>query len=307
MQQSDQKTDQKKRHEMIQHFIRSAAKHDDVSVWFAANAKPEWLALDKNKRIALVWKNMFNKTNALLRNTSFAKATSVSILSSTLLITGCSSFIAANSGTEPVGVESSDRSWGQVITDKSIEHTAKINLYKLDPRFNQSRVIIDSFHSVVLLTGQVPDVRLKQLAEDNLKAMSDVKAVQNYLTVGDQISYGQIVRDGMVTANVRKNLLLLKGFKDSRIKIVTENGVVYLMGKMPQSDIQWMIDTVQRTPDITKIVSLIDVLPEAQPTILPPTPVENRGLTASSTMSTDSAVTTPVAVDSAVTSQPLTQ
>ena len=69
----------------------------------------------------------------------------------------------------PVGVDSGERSLGQVFIDSSIERTANINLYKLDPRFKQSRVNIISFHSNVLLTGQVPDPYLKQLAEDNLR------------------------------------------------------------------------------------------------------------------------------------------
>jgi osmotically-inducible protein OsmY len=274
---------------------------------------------DHNERIALVWKNMYAKTNALLQSTSFVtaqrlqQAATVSVLSSALLVSGCSSMIAANSGTQPVGVESSDRSFGQIITDNSIARTASINLYKLDPRFMQARVNIASFHSVVLLTGQVPSESLKQLAEDNLKAMSDVRAVQNYLTVGEEIGYAQIVQDGITTANVRKNFLLLKGFKDSRVKVVTENNVVYLLGKLPDSDVQWLISTLQRTPNIAKIVSLIDILPEEAPTILPNTPVERQPLTtptpntaSDSGNSNSAAIATPVAVDPMVESQPLT-
>ncbi len=271
---------------------------------------------EKSKRIALVWKNMFEKTNALLKTTSFVTAsrlsqvTVASVLSTTLLISGCSSFIAANSGSEPVGVESSDRSWGQVILDNSISKTASINLYKLDPRFKLSRVNIYCFHGVVLLTGQVPDANLKRLAEDNVKSMDDVKAVQNYLTVGDEIGYSQIVQDGITTANVRKNFMLLKGFKDSRVKVVTENNVVYLMGKLPKSDVDWLLDTLQRTPNVSRIVTLIDILPEAAPTILE-TPIEHRPLTvnhANDTSAADpTAVATPIAVDPMVTSQQLPQ
>ncbi len=50
------------------------------------------------------------------------------------------------------------RSLGQVFIDSSIKRTANINLYKLDQRFKQSRINIESFHSTVLLTGQVPDL-----------------------------------------------------------------------------------------------------------------------------------------------------
>ena len=91
-------------------------------------------------------------------------------------LSGCASFISNGTGTAPVGTENGARTLGQVFIDSSIVRTAKINLYKLDSRFKQSRVNIESFHGNVLLTGQVPDAHLKQLAEDNVKSMSDVKA-----------------------------------------------------------------------------------------------------------------------------------
>ena len=94
-------------------------------------------------------------------------------------LSGCASFISGGTGTAAVGTESGARSLGQVFIDSSIERTAKINLYKLDSRFKQSRVNIESFHGNVLLTGQVPDQHLRQLAEDNVRAMSDVKTVHN--------------------------------------------------------------------------------------------------------------------------------
>ena len=107
-------------------------------------------------------------------------------------LSGCASFISSCTGSAPVGTESGARSLGQFFIDSSIERTAKINLYKLDSRFKQSRVNIESFHGNVLLTGQVPDAHLKQLAEDNLRAMTDVKTVHNYITVGNQIGYNSI-------------------------------------------------------------------------------------------------------------------
>ena len=65
------------------------------------------------------------------------------------ITSGCASFVANNTSTA-VGTNSGERSIGQVIIDKSIERTAKINLYKLDARFKQSRINIERFHSNVL-------------------------------------------------------------------------------------------------------------------------------------------------------------
>ena len=172
-------------------------------------------------------------------------------------LSGCASFISSGTGSAPVGTESGARSLGQVFIDSSIERTAKINLYKLDSRFKQSRVNIESFHGNVLLTGQVPDVHLKQLAEDNLRAMTDVKTVHNYITVGNQIGYNSIMQDTTVTANTRGLIMKAVVVSDSKVRIHTEDGILYVMG-LNQAEINDLNQVLQQVGNVTKIITLID-------------------------------------------------
>ena len=173
-------------------------------------------------------------------------------------LSGCASFISGGTGTAPVGTDSGARSLGQVFIDNSIERTAKINLYKLDSRFKQSRVNIESFHSNVLLTGQVPDQNLKQLAEDNVRAMSDVKTVHNYITVGNQIGYSTIMQDTTVTANTRGLIMKAPVVSDSKLRIHTEDGVLYVMGRLNTAESTDLNQVLQQVGNVTKIITLID-------------------------------------------------
>ncbi|MDQ8951914.1 BON domain-containing protein [Acinetobacter rudis] len=173
-------------------------------------------------------------------------------------LAGCTSLISGGTGSTPVGTESGVRSLGQVFIDSSIERTAKINLLKLDNRFKKSRVNINSFHSNVLLTGQVPDEHLKKLAEENLRAMSDVKSVHNYLTVGEQIGYNTIMQDSAVTANTRGLLMRAPVISDSKVLVHTENAVLYVMGKLNNAEVTDLNDVLSKVGNITKIVTLID-------------------------------------------------
>ena len=173
-------------------------------------------------------------------------------------LSGCASFISCGTGSAPVGTESGARSLGQVFIDSSIERTAKINLYKLDSRFKQSRVNIESFHGNVLLTGQVPDAHLKQLAEDNLRAMTDVKTVHNYITVGNQIGYNSIMQDTTVTANTRGLIMKAVVVSDSKVRIHTEDGILYVMGRLNQAEINDLNQVLQQVGNVTKIITLID-------------------------------------------------
>ena len=197
-------------------------------------------------------------------------------------LSGCASFLAQSTGPAPLGTDSGVRTFSQVLNDNSIERTAKINTYKLDERFKYARINIASFHSAVLLTGQVGDQYLKQLAEDNVRAMSDVKTVHNYITIGEKIPYNTIVQDSIVTANIRRMLVTSPDISDTKVKVQTEDGVVYVMGKLTSSENQALINILQSTPNIVKVVSLIDLLSDAG------VATSSNGLTQSATPATAS-------------------
>ena len=209
-------------------------------------------------------------------------------------LSGCASFISGGTGSAPVGTNSGERSLGQVFIDSSIKRTANINLYKLDHRFKQSRINIESFHSNVLLTGQVPDPYLKQLAEDNLRAMSDVKAVHNYITVGDKVNYNTIMQDSTVTANTRVLLMRAPVVSDSKVLVHTENGILYVMGRLNSAEITDLNQILQQVGNVTRIVTLIDNVEQSS------NPQE-RSINSSYTIPTVSnvqpEVQTPVAID----------
>jgi osmotically-inducible protein OsmY len=175
-------------------------------------------------------------------------------------LSGCASFIAGGTGSAPVGTESGSRTLGQVFIDNSIARTAKINMYKLDSRFKQSRINMESFHSNVLLTGQVPDAYLKKLAEDNVRAMSDVKTVHNYITVGDKIGYSTIMQDTAVTANTKGLIARAPVISGSKVLLHTEDGVLYVMGRLNSAEITDLNQVLQKVGNVTKIVMLVDNL-----------------------------------------------
>lgn len=204
-------------------------------------------------------------------------------------LSGCS-FISGGTGTTPIGTESGTRTLGQVFIDSSIERTSKVNLYKLDSRFKQSRVNINSFHSNVLLTGQVPDAHLKQLAEDNVRSMSDVKSVHNYITVGDQVGYSTIMQDSTVTANTRGLVMKAPVVSDSKVAVHTEDGVLYVMGRLNSDEIADLNGVLGKVGNVTKIVTLVDNTEQSS------TAGQNRALMQPAN-DVQSGVQTPVAID----------
>ncbi|MEC7119768.1 MAG: BON domain-containing protein [Pseudomonadota bacterium] len=227
-----------------------------------------------------------------------------------LSLTGCASFVASNTAPAPLGVASSERSFAQVITDNGIVRTARVNLYKLDDRFKLSRVNIESFHSVVLLTGQVPDPHLKELAEQNVKSMRDVQVVHNYITIGDKVGYNQIVQDGWLTTTIRAGILRSPNIRDTRVKVTTEAGVVYVMGRLTAAETDEVLGIIQQVNGVERIISLIDTLPDATTQANPirvnaPNSGQSLSLAPVEAAAPATVVITPMAIDPTEVAEPL--
>ncbi len=186
-----------------------------------------------------------------------------SLLVFLLMLSGCARFVAAVSGPEPVGAADGERTFSQRVEDMSIERTFAINLYKLHPDFANSRVLVMSFYSNVLLVGQVPDETLKKLAVDNLKSMREVGTVHNELVVAEKVT-PMVVRahDSVISARIRSALTFAKGFPSSQCKVLVEDGVVYLMAKLKKAEADQAIERVRQVPEVKRIVKLIDYLPD---------------------------------------------
>ena len=119
---------------------------------------------------------------------------------------------------------------------------------------------IDSFNSIVLLTGEVPTEAVKAEISKVVGSMPDVRQVYNELTVGASKGYSQTVHDGYITSKLMAKTASANGIKASQIKVVTNNGVVYVMGRMTPTQQSHLIDIANSTVGITELVLLTTVV-----------------------------------------------
>ncbi len=169
--------------------------------------------------------------------------------------------LAAASGPAPVGVTEGERTLSQRIEDISLEKTAAINLYKADPEFRNAHVLFMSFYSNVLIAGQVLNSQQKQIAEDTVRSMREVKQVHNELVVTPHInSYLNRAKDSIISAQISTTLTFTKDFPSSQVKVLVEDGVIYVMGKLTHNQSEQAINLIKTIPDIKKIVKMVDYL-----------------------------------------------
>jgi len=175
-------------------------------------------------------------------------------------ISGCTSVVNA-SREKPIEDDRGTRTFGSKIDDSLIETKAGVNIAKADPDLdNNSHIVVTSFNGVVLLAGQTPREDLKAKAEQAASAVQRVKTVHNELQVLQPSSLLARQNDAWLTTKIKTQMLTDPSIPGSRIKVVTENGIVYLLGLLTKKEAAQATNLVQGVSGVQKIVKLFEYI-----------------------------------------------
>ena len=149
------------------------------------------------------------------------------------------------------------------VSDKSVDdgRNENLSLKKIMDSYpsdiSKANVNISSFNGDLLITGQVPRQELIKLATDQANTLRNVREVFNYLQVMGQTSFLSRANDFLITNRVKSRLQDLKFLDINRIYIVTEQGLVYLMGALNQEELKIVLKTIEGTKGVQKAISLV--------------------------------------------------
>jgi osmotically-inducible protein OsmY len=190
-------------------------------------------------------------TNALL----------VVLLTSSLLY-GCAAAVVGGTATGATAVHDR-RTVGTFIDDEGIELKARMAIFDDKELNSQIHINIISINGVVLLVGQAPTEAARQKAAELVSPIPKVRLVHNEMTIAAPNSYMTRSSDSLITAKVKTKLFTIKehdNFDPTRVKVVTENGIVYLMGILTHSEADNVTDAARQVSGVQKIVKLFEYL-----------------------------------------------
>ena len=162
-------------------------------------------------------------------------------------------------------VLSDRRSVAVYSKDAWIDVQAATPLNEIGPT-STTHIIANAFNSRVLLTGEVGSEADKQKATDVVKTISGVKGVDNQLVVGPITSLDVRNNDSFITSKVKSRLIGDHPELGNAMKIITENGVVFVLGMLTQSELERGIEIARTTSGVKRVVktSLITIIKEPQ-------------------------------------------
>lgn len=168
--------------------------------------------------------------------------------------------IVTLTGCEAFSSDPGARSIGTLVDDQGIELLVRRSLDEASPELEDSNIGITSVNGVVLLTGQVASVDLKQKAESTLQEIRKIRRIHNELEVAGATSALARTNDSYLTTKVKAQLVADESVNADRIKVVTENGVVYLMGSLSREDADAAVAVARNVGGVQRIVTLFDYL-----------------------------------------------
>lgn len=179
-----------------------------------------------------------------------------------LTMTGCVTIVAPLSGHDIDG-NHGNRTLGAVVEDQAIEFKTRVNLRRSDAIAGDANINPTSWNGQLLLTGQVPSEEIRLAAQKAASAIRHVQHVHNELEIATRKGWLARVNDGWITFRVKGRLLFGPDVPGRRIKVVTENGVIYLMGLVDNLEAEQAVQVARKAYGVQKIVKIFEYVEPA--------------------------------------------
>jgi osmotically-inducible protein OsmY len=187
-----------------------------------------------------------------------------------LCLSGCAPVLVGASAASAFSVSEDRRSSGAQLDDQSIEWRASS---RLGERFGSKvHVNVTSYNRAALLTGEVPDERTRGEVDSLVRALPSVHGITNELVVSEPTSLGSRTSDSFVTSKIKTRFLDASRFNALQVKVVTEAGVVYLLGVVTEKEAEDAVEIARTTGGVRKVVKMFEYCKLSDEICRPPQP-----------------------------------
>jgi osmotically-inducible protein OsmY len=174
-----------------------------------------------------------------------------------IFLQGCVAVVAGTAATS-VMVAQDRRTAGTIVEDKSIQLKAMKIIERIAYRNSQVHVSAISYNNCVLLVGQVPTQQMRIHIEQSVRKIKKIKALHNEISVKIPTPLAVRSSDSWITTRIKAEMAIEKDFNPTRVKVITENGIVYLLGIVKASEEPIAVDIARHTKGVRKVVKIFE-------------------------------------------------
>ena len=196
------------------------------------------------------------------RSTAFRPALLLAGLAATTLISACAPLLVGGAVVGTSMVVTDRRTSGTQLEDQSIEIKAQTRVR--ESVGERGHVTITSYNRNLLLTGEVAADTDKVAVEQAVAKIEGVRTVINELAVMGSASLASRSSDAVLTSKVKASYVDAKDVFANAIKVVTERGTVYLMGRVTEREAARFADVARSVDGVKKVVRVFEIVSEAE-------------------------------------------
>ena len=173
------------------------------------------------------------------------------------LLAGC--FGAAVVGAGAGALMISDRRPSETyVTDEGIELRAASAISR---EFGDKvHVNVTSYNRMSLITGEAPDTATKAKVESVVSKTPNLKSIANELAIAGPSTIGGRSNDTYITSKVKARFVDANKFSANHVKVVTEAGVVFLLGLVTQNEANDAVEIARTTGGVQKVVRVFEII-----------------------------------------------
>jgi len=174
-----------------------------------------------------------------------------------LLLQACATAVVTGAATG-ASLAHDRRSAGSVLDDQGIEFKGAYALFTNKDIYNQSHINITSYNGIVLLTGETPTEALKQQVSAEIKAIPKVRRIHNELIIAAPSALPSRSSDAWITSKIKTKMTTNSDVDPLFVKVVTEHGVVYLMGVLSHDEADKAVALVTQSAGVQRVIKIFE-------------------------------------------------
>ena len=182
------------------------------------------------------------------------------MLSLIISIQGCAPALVAGAAATGVALGHDRRTAGTIVEDKSIEFKVADQINSDKKLAEQVHITVTSYNGTVLLTGEAPKAELQTRIVNIASNVDKVKRVVNAIQITTPTTLPSRNNDTWITSKVKTRLLGTRDVDGTLVKVLTENGSVYLMGLVTYKEADTATDIAKNVDGIKRVVKVFEYI-----------------------------------------------
>lgn len=172
---------------------------------------------------------------------------------------GCAPLLVAGAGTAAVAAHDR-RTLGAFVDDQTIELKAASAIRADEALGRDARIKVISMNGIVLLAGEAATPELRDRVLARMREIAGVRRTVNEVQIAPRASFGSRTRDTWLTTKVKTRLIYTEDLDSTRVKVVTANGAVYLLGLVTQKEADLAAEAARAVGGVARVVKIFEYI-----------------------------------------------